>query len=91
MDLRGRAKLARTDPVIAYGAAYHAFDFLVRRYGDSTVLRILDGMRVREGFPDAFLDVVGVSVESFATDFRRYLGWRGFNPAPADGSNRSPT
>ena len=43
---------------------------------------ILDGMRVREGFPDAFRDVVGVSVESFATDFRRYLGWRGFLPSP---------
>jgi len=24
---------------------------------------------------------VGVSVESFGTDFRRYLGWRGFMPA----------
>jgi len=79
--LRDGVKLARTDPAIAYGAAYHAFDFLVRRYGDATVLRILDGMRVREGFPDAFRDAAGVSVESFSTDFRRYLGWRGFVPA----------
>jgi len=38
-------------------------------------------MRVREGFPDAFRDAAGVSVESFSTDFRRYLGWRGFIPA----------
>jgi hypothetical protein len=91
--LRDGAKLARTDPAIAYGAAYHAFDFLVRRYGDATVLRILDGMRVREGFPDAFQDVTGVSVESFSTDFRRYLGWRGFVPAPMEPLTRgtSPT
>ena len=79
--LRDGVKLSRTDPRIAYGAAYHAFDFLVRRYGDATVLRILDGMRVREGFPDAFRDAAGVSVESFSTDFRRYLGWRGFLPS----------
>lgn len=79
--LRDAAQLGRTEPGIGYGAAYHAFDFLVRRYGDATVLQILDGMRVRDGFPDAFRDAVGVSVESFATDFRRYLGWRGFQPA----------
>ena len=44
--LRDGAQLARTEPGIAYGAAYHAFDFLDRRYGDATVLQILDGMRV---------------------------------------------
>lgn len=79
--LREAPQLARTNPAIAYGAAYHAFDFLVRRYGDVTVLRVLDGMRVREGFPDAFRDALGVNIDSFATDFRRYLGWRGFLPA----------
>ena len=79
--LRDAPQLARTDPAIAYGAAYHAFDFLVRRYGDATVLRVLDRIGVRGGFPEAFRDAVGVSVESFGTDFRRYLGWRGFLPA----------
>ncbi|HUM12840.1 MAG TPA: hypothetical protein VLT82_17970 [Myxococcaceae bacterium] len=84
VDLLGDAReLARTDPNIAYGAAYHGFEFLVRRYGDATVLQILDRMRVREGFPDAFQDAVGISVESLARDFRRYLLWRGFVPAPA--------
>ncbi len=81
--LRDAAVLSRTDPAIAYGAAYHAFDFLVRRYGDATVLRVLDRMRERDGFPDAFRDAVGVSVDSFSTDFRRYLSWRGFQPAAA--------
>ena len=80
--LRDGATLARSQPPIAYGAAYHAFDFLERRYGDATVLRILDLMRVRDGFPDAFREALGISVESFANDFRRYLGWRGFVPAP---------
>lgn len=81
--LRDGSKLARTDQSIAYGAAYHAFTFLERRYGDETVLRVLDRMRVLGGFPDAFHDVVGITVESFATDFRRYLGRRDFVPASA--------
>jgi hypothetical protein len=81
--LRDAQKLARTDPSIAYGAAYHAFDFLTHRYGDATVLRVLDQMRVHEGFPAAFREALGISVESFETDFRRYLGWRGFVPAPS--------
>jgi hypothetical protein len=75
--LRDGPTLARTDPAIAYGAAFHAFDFLERRYGDATVLRFLEMMRVRDGFPDAFREALGISVESFATDFRRYLSWRG--------------
>jgi len=79
--LRDAQKIARTDPGIAYGAAYHGFDFLVRRYGDAMVLRVLDGMRVRGGFPEGFREAVGISVESFSTDFRRYLSWRGFVPA----------
>ena len=81
--LRDAARLVRTDPAVAYGAAHHGFDFLVRRHGDATVLRVLERMRAQDGFPEAFRDVVGVSVESFGTDFRRYLGWRGFLPATA--------
>jgi len=78
--LRDAGTLARTDPTVAYGAAYHGFDFLVRRYGDGTVLRVLDRMRVREGFRPGFEDAVGMSVASFSTDFRRWLEWRGFLP-----------
>ena len=77
--LRDASKLVRTNQSIAYGAAYNAFDFLARRYGEETVLRILDRMR-GEGFPEAFRDVLGITVESFSTDFRRYLSWRGFLP-----------
>ena len=79
--LQDGSKLARTDQSIAYGAAYHAFDFLQRRYGDETVLRILDRMRVRRSFPDAFRDVLGIGVESFTSEFRRHLSWRGFVPS----------
>jgi hypothetical protein len=82
--LRDAPALSRTNPAIAYGAAYHAFEFLVTRYGDATVLRVLDLMRERDSFPEAFKDAGGVSVESFGTDFRRYLGWRGFVPAGLD-------
>src|SRR5262249_22725065 len=84
--LRDAPTLSRTEPLIAYGAAFHAFDFLDHRYGDATVLRILDSMRVRDGFPDAFREALGISVESFATDFRRYLGWRGFVQLPDIGA-----
>jgi hypothetical protein len=80
--LRDAQKLSRTDPAMAYGAAYHGFDFLVTRYGDETVLKVLELMRERDSFPQAFKDAVGISVESFGTDFRRYLGWRGFVPPP---------
>jgi hypothetical protein len=88
--LKDAQSLAKTDPAMAYGAAYHGFDFLVTRYGDATVLRVLDLMRERDGFPEAFKDAVGISVESFGTDFRRYLGWRGFVPAPLAGGPLSP-
>jgi hypothetical protein len=80
--LKDAQGLSRTDPTMAYGAAYHGFDFLVSRYGDATVLKVLDLMRERDSFPEAFKDAVGISVESFGTDFRRYLGWRGFVPPP---------
>lgn len=86
--LRDAGKLVRTDPTVAYGAAYHGFDFLVRRYGDATVLRVLERMRVQDGFPDAFRDAVGVSVESFGTDFLRYLSWKGFRPATGSPGRR---
>lgn len=82
--LRDAASILNAEPTVAYGAAYHGFDFLVRRYGDATVLRVLDRMRVREGFPEAFRDAVGVSVEAFGTDFRRFLSWRGYRPASSE-------
>jgi hypothetical protein len=88
--LKDAQSLARTDPAMAYGAAYHGFDFLVTRYGDETVLRILDLMRERDSFSEAFKDAVGISVESFGTDFRRYLGWRGFVPAGNPARTVSP-
>jgi len=80
--LKDAQALSRTDRAMAYGAAYHGFDFLVTRYGDATVLKVLDSMRERDSFPEAFKDAVGISTESFGTDFRRYLGWRGFVPPP---------
>jgi hypothetical protein len=80
--LRDAATLVRTDGTIAYGGAVHGFNFLVRRYGDAAVLRVLAHMRARERFTDAFQAALGVSPESFADDFDHYLRWRGFAPAP---------
>jgi hypothetical protein len=48
-------------------------------------------MRERDSFPEAFKDAVGIGVESFGTDFRRYLGWRGFVPPPPPEPDESST
>lgn len=76
------ATLVRTDGAIAYGGALHGFNFLVRRYGDAAVLRVLERMRTGQRFPDAFQTALGVTPEAFANDFDHYLRWRGFVPAP---------
>ncbi|MFP2934538.1 hypothetical protein ACLESO_57415, partial [Pyxidicoccus sp. 3LG] len=63
---------------IVYGAAHHAFTFLVRRYGEPTVRGVLHAMSRGPDFPEAFAEAVGVRPEAFLQDFRRYVQWRGF-------------
>ncbi|MBS1151344.1 MAG: hypothetical protein H6Q89_3042 [Myxococcaceae bacterium] len=63
---------------IVYAAAHHAFTFLIRRYQEQTVHRLLDAMQSGQTFPEAFLQVTGISAAAFATEFRHYLVWRGF-------------
>jgi hypothetical protein len=63
---------------IVYGAAHHAFGFLLKRYGESTVLSLLEQMSQGRVFADAFREAVGLTPETFAADFRRYVVWRGF-------------
>ena len=80
--LRDTDTLLRTEGAIAYGGALHGFNFLVRRYGDAAVLRVLARMHTGQRFSEAFQTALGVTPEAFANDFDRYLRWRGFVPAP---------
>lgn len=63
---------------IVYGAAYHAADFLISRYGEDRVLQVLENMRKGMRFPAAFRAAVGLTDAEFAADFRRYVIWQGW-------------
>jgi hypothetical protein len=63
---------------VAYGAAHHAFSFLVSRYGEDTVRALLAEMSRGPDFPVAFTSTVGLPPETFLRDFSRYLRLRGF-------------
>ncbi|WP_242337549.1 MULTISPECIES: hypothetical protein [Anaeromyxobacter] len=63
---------------LVYGAAHHAFGFLVARYGDARVRAVLDGMGAGLSFASAFRAAVGLEPEAFEAEFRRYVAWRGF-------------
>lgn len=63
---------------VAYGAAHHAFSFLVNRYGEDTVRKLLEEMSRGPDFPVAFTTIVGLPPESLLRDFSRYLRLRGF-------------
>ncbi len=70
--------LYQGDSDIVYGAAHHAFTFLVRRYGEPAVREVLHAMSRGPDFPDAFAEAVGLPHEAFLEDFRRYVRLLGF-------------
>lgn len=70
--------LYRDDSNLIYGAAHHAFTFLVRRYGEDSVRALLGEMRGGKDFPEAFESVIGVPPDTYVRDFTRYVRWRGF-------------
>ncbi|MDC0715119.1 hypothetical protein POL68_42115 [Stigmatella sp. ncwal1] len=63
---------------VAYGAAHHAFVFLMNRYGQDTVKRLIHAMRQGPDFQTAFASTVGLPSEAFLRDFTRYVRLRGF-------------
>jgi hypothetical protein len=63
---------------VVYGAAHHAVEFLLRRYGEERVRRIVKLMGDGRRFPAAFREAVGISDAEFASDFRRYVVWQGW-------------
>lgn len=70
--------LYQRDNDIVYGAAHHAFNFLLKRYGEDRVRLVLARMSSGLIFPDAFTEAIGASPEVFTADFKRYVRLRGF-------------
>jgi len=77
--------LYRGQNEIVYGAAHHAFVFLIRRYGEKAVERVMEGMAQGATFPDAFQQAIGLPATAFVQDFRLFVRLRGFRPAGAPG------
>lgn len=65
-----------------YGAAFHAYTFLVRRHSEAVVERLFHSMSVGRTFAQAFEDVLGFTEQSFLDDFRHYVEWRGYKGRP---------
>lgn len=63
---------------VVYGAAHHAFAFLVARYGEARVRRVLDLMGEGSRFRTAFREAIGIDDADFAAEFRRYVLWGGW-------------
>lgn len=70
--------LYQSQSKIVYGAAHHAFTFLVNRYGTAQVRGVLTQMRQGHDFRKAFVEALGLSPEAFVNDFKRYVQLRGF-------------
>lgn len=72
------AEMYQEESAVVYGAAHHAFTFLVKRYGEASVRALLKEMGQGATFTAAFEHAVGLPLESFERDFDRYVRWRGF-------------
>lgn len=63
---------------VVYGAAHRTFEFLLDRYGEERVRTALALMREGRSFEKAFEEAFGISEASFASEFRRYVLWKGW-------------
>src|SRR6266496_2406039 len=70
--------LYQSEADLVYGTAHLAFQFLASRYGEERVQKVLASMSVGHLFPDAFGSAIGIPVEEFEADFRRYIAWHGW-------------
>ncbi len=64
----------RTDSALVYATAHSAFQFLLERYGEERVRRLIAGMGDGQDFSGAFALALGISVQDFERDFRRGAG-----------------
>jgi hypothetical protein len=70
--------LYRWESELVYGTAHQAFRFLLDRYGEERVRRLVARMGEGSSFQDAFQHAVGISLQDFEGDFRRYVVWQGW-------------
>jgi hypothetical protein len=63
---------------VVYGAAHHAAQFLIARYGEARILDVIRLMGTGLRFPAAFREAIGITDAEFAADFRRYVVWQGW-------------
>ncbi len=64
-----------------YGLAFHAFDFLARRYGVGRISALLTTMQQGPAFAEAFTTTFTISPRQFWADFEHWVKWRGFRGA----------
>jgi peptidase MA superfamily protein len=65
--------LYQFDSDLAYATAHLAFRFLLERHGDERVRQIIGCMSKGDGFREAFQKAVGIPVQDFESEFRRYV------------------
>ncbi|MDP2271019.1 MAG: hypothetical protein Q8K32_09840 [Archangium sp.] len=75
---RNGEELSEAQSTEVYGLGLHAFEFLLRRYGEAHVNALMSTMRAGGDFDAAFEKVVGIPVERFQKDFENYLRLRAF-------------
>ncbi len=75
---RNGEELSEAQSTEVYGLGLHAFEFLLRRYGEAHLNALMSTMREGGDFEAAFDTVVGISVERFQKDFENYLRLRAF-------------
>ena len=63
---------------LVYGASDRAFTFLVERYGEERIRKLLAAMRDGQAFPAAFVQEIGIPQADFVEDFTRYVRYRGY-------------
>lgn len=63
---------------VVYGAAHHAFAFLLERYGEAAAHDLLARMHAGAPFARAFRETYGIEEVELLSDFRRYVVWEGW-------------
>lgn len=72
---------------LIYGVSHHTFAFLLRRYGQDAVKKVMEEMRGGKIFPEAFEAAIGISPVRFVGDFRTYVRLRGFRGGRVHGAS----
>ncbi len=78
--------LYRSHSDLVYSTAQSAFQFLLERYGEERIRRLLSRMAQGDDFGSAFQQAVGIPVEAFEGEFKRFVLWGGALAGDARGT-----